>query len=152
MFVADCCDRVFSCLGLLEFGATIAVGLPVARQPPARIPAGGITAPGSSEVLASAKDSNSSISLVCYRLQGGLHINLALRVQWGVSFASYVLLSAPSLCDRHYRLKVLWADLPPDGHRLLYLMFRFGLPAFWVRWIPSQCTPRCRNLSGLPSS
>ena len=46
-----------------------------------------------------------------------------------VSCASCVSLSAPSPCERRYRLRVLWADPTPEGHRLSYLSFRIGLPA-----------------------
>jgi len=45
-----------------------------------------------------------------------------------VSFASCVSLSAPSPCERRYRLRVVWADPTPEGHLLPYLSFRICLP------------------------
>ena len=76
-------------------------GYPV---PPAQIPACGFPAPGSSMALTSViltiKDVANPLSEVC------LHYP-ALHVRCEVSFEGYVPLSAPSPCDRPYRLRVL---------------------------------------------
>jgi hypothetical protein len=67
-----------------------------------------------------------------------------------VSFASCVSLSAPSPCERRYRLGVLRADPTPDCLRLSYLIFRFAyLLSVW--WTITNAHGN-RNISGLPSS
>ena len=78
--------------------------------PPAQIPACSFPAPGSSIVLASAILTIKDVVIPLREV--GLHYP-ALRVRCKVSFEGYVPLSAPSPCERPYRLRVLWADPTP---------------------------------------
>ncbi len=111
---------------------------------PAQIPACGTTAPGSSEILASARPPPLAF---CYSLHLCLPCFPGPSCPDKVSSVGCVSLSVPSPCcfhyarDRPYRLRVLWTDPTPEGLRLPYLSFR--------------CRPTCffgRNSSGLPSS
>ena len=117
--------------------STIAVGRPVARTAPARIPACRFLAPGSSKILASVSDNpkekfSFGIVVAVASSEVGIAESGASSPD-NVSFASYVLPSAPSPCDRRDRLRVLWADLTPYGPsaalllvELAYLIWRLN--------------------------
>jgi len=74
---------------------------------PSQIPACGITAPGSSNLLTYALT-------IRYSPQWGLHGSSSLSYPGHVSFTSYTDPSFPSPCGRLSRLRVLWDDLTPS--------------------------------------
>jgi len=98
--------------------AAVAVGRAVARPPPARILACGITAPGSSDRFASLPH----YLLLSPPVRLALIIGPSCPVS--VSYVGYVCLSVPSPCERRYRLRVVWTDPTPCRLRLSYLVFR----------------------------
>ena len=55
-----------------------------------------------------------------------------------VSFASYVLPSAPSPCDRRHRLRVLWADLTPRESSAALLLVELA----YLAWRLNAAFPR----------
>jgi len=63
-----------------------------------------------------------------------------------VSFADRVLLSAPSPCDRRYRLRVVWADLTPCESSAALLSVELAYP------LRSSIRRPARLGSGLPGS
>jgi len=70
-----------------------------------------------------------------------------------VSFTGYGCLSAPSPCERPYRLRVLWADPTPEGSSASLLGLSCPPTCLWVGsgQIPNVPT-HDRNPSGIPSS
>jgi len=108
------------------------------RRPPAQIPACGTTAPGSSEILTSARLPPSAF---CYSLHLCLPCFPGPTCPVKVSSVGYVSLSVPSPRERPYRLRVLRTDPTPEGLRLPYLSFRVCLPAFQQELFGSPMFP-----------
>jgi hypothetical protein len=60
------------------------------------------------------------------------------------------ILSVPSPCERPYRLGVLWTDPTPEGLRLSYLSFQFGLPVSPDGGYPTPSSSFGQELFGSP--
>ena len=84
--------------------------------------------------------------LLRYPLQGGLHCLSDPPCPGNVSFAGYVSLSAPSPCERPYRLRVLWADLTPwQPSASLLLLGRGSLPGCFLGLMLGSGLPQFRG-------
>jgi hypothetical protein len=115
---------------------------------PSQIPACGITAPGSSELLASARPATVAAHVAIPHSEvGTIYSGLSYPVR--VSFMGYTAPSLPSPCGRPYRLRVLWSDLTP--HRPSGVLRFVGTPYPFegedgVSQVPDISLPACHAL------
>ncbi len=115
---------------------------------PSQIPACGITAPGSSELLASAWSATVAARFAIPCSEVGTRF-AGLSYPGRVSCAGCAALSLPSPCGRLSRLRVLWSDLTP--HRPSGVLRSVGTPYphegdDGVSQVPDISLPACHAL------
>ncbi len=133
------------CLYILYSKRGRTAGYPTA---PSQIPASGITAPDSSELLASAWSATVAARFAIPCREVGTRF-AGLSYPGRVSCAGCAALSPPSPCGRLSRLRVLWSDLTP--HRPSGVLRSVGTPYPHegddrVSQVPDISLPACHAL------